>query len=149
MRTTRLSTRRHFTLDQAHALLPEVSRHLAQASQAQGERQRAKSDLLNYRRRLVLSGGVIPNANRMGALEDQAKLAHQVLAQAVNRLEEMGLEVKDIERGIVDFPTRYRGQTVYLCFRAGEEEIRFWHGVEEGFQGRKRIDEDFLEHHSD
>lgn len=144
-----MSARRHFTLDQAHALLPEVSRFLAKASEAQAERQRAKGDLLNYRRRLILSGGVIPNANRMGAFEDQAKLAHQMLSQAVNALEELGLEVKDIERGIVDFPTRYRGETVYLCFRAGEDEIRFWHGLEEGFKGRKRIDEEFLSHHSD
>lgn len=144
-----MSERRHFTLEQAHTLLPEVSRLLAKASEAQLERQRAKADLLSYRRRLVLSGGVIPNANRMGAYEDQAKIAHQVLSQTINGLEELGLEVKDIERGIVDFPTRYRGQTVYLCFRAGEDEIRYWHGMEEGFKGRKRIDEDFLEHHSD
>jgi hypothetical protein len=144
-----LSVRRHFTLAQAHALLPEVNRYLARASTAQAERQRAKGDLMSYRRRLVLSGGVIPNANRMGAFEDQAKIAHQVLSHAVNSLEEMGLEVKDIERGIVDFPTRYQGETVYLCFRAGEDEIRFWHGVEEGFKGRKPIDDEFLKQHSD
>lgn len=143
-----MASQRHFTIDEANALLPEVNRYLTKAVDAHKERQRAQGELQKYRRRLVLSGGVIPNANKMGAYEDQAKLAHQVMAQAVNGLEELGLEVKDIEKSIVDFPSRYRGVTVYLCYRAGEDEIRYWHGTREGYAGRKAIDDEFRDHHS-
>jgi len=48
---------------------------------------------------------------------------------------------------LIDFPTLLRGEEVYLCWRVGEEGIQFWHRVEEGYRGRKRIDADFLIHH--
>jgi hypothetical protein len=47
----------------------------------------------------------------------------------------------------VDFPTLFRGVEVYLCWKLGESGIEFWHGVDEGFRGRKPIDQDFLDHH--
>jgi hypothetical protein len=59
----------------------------------------------------------------------------------------MGVLVKDLDTGLVDFPTLFRGVEVYLCWKLGENGIEFWHGVEEGFRGRKSIDQDFLDHH--
>jgi hypothetical protein len=135
-------------LEEANQLLDAVAVDLNAAGQAQRQRKRAENDLQAYRRRLILSGGVIPNANRMGAYEDQAKLAHEELARALNRLEELGIEVKDLDMGLVDFPTWYRGETVYLCYRLGESEIRFWHGTHEGYKGRKPIDADFEREHT-
>ncbi len=139
--------RRHFRVEQANEMLGAVREELRAARDAQQGRQRAEAELHGYRKRLVWAGGAIPNANRMGAYEDQAKLAHGDLTRAMNRLEDMGVEVKDLEQGVVDFPTRYRGETVYLCYQMGEEEIRFWHGMTEGFRGRKEIDGDFLREH--
>jgi hypothetical protein len=55
--------------------------------------------------------------------------------------------VKDLDIGLIDFPTLFRGREVYLCWRMGETGIRYWHG-EEGFRGRKEIDRDFLDNHS-
>ncbi|MDX2267032.1 MAG: DUF2203 domain-containing protein [Bryobacter sp.] len=142
------SQRRHFTLDEANGLLPSVVDHFTTARKARSEREHAEAGLQNYRRRLILSGGVIPNANRMGAFEDQAKLAHQRLSRALNALEDIGLEVRDLDQGLVDFPTRYRGETVYLCYKVGEKEIAYWHAEQEGYQGRRLIDEDFRSGHS-
>ncbi len=55
--------------------------------------------------------------------------------------------MKDLDIGLVDFPTLFQGEEVYLCWKLGEAGIRFWHGIDEGFRGRKPIDAEFLEHH--
>ena len=65
----------------------------------------------------------------------------------VERIQEMGCVIKDLDIGLVDFPTLFRGEEVYLCWKMDEPGIGFWHGVHEGFAGRKPIDQDFLEHH--
>jgi hypothetical protein len=57
--------------------------------------------------------------------------------------------VKDLDTGLLDFPTLYQGREVYLCWRLGESQINYWHGVDEGFAGRKAIDDDFLANHGD
>lgn len=59
--------------------------------------------------------------------------------QQIDHLSARGVEVKDIDAGLVDFLTLVDGEEAYLCWRAGEPEIRYWHGIEEGFAGRKRI----------
>jgi hypothetical protein len=58
----------------------------------------------------------------------------------VSLLEELGVQVKDLDRGLVDFPAlRSNGEEVLLCWQVGEDEIGFWHGLEEGFSGRKPL----------
>ncbi len=61
--------------------------------------------------------------------------------------EQSGVLVKDLEKGLADFPTLLRGEEVYLCWKLDEDAIKFWHGTNEGFAGRKAIDQDFLDHH--
>jgi hypothetical protein len=65
----------------------------------------------------------------------------------VEKLEEAGVVVKDLDIGLVDFPTLYRGEEVYLCWRMDEPDIDYWHGVHEGFAGRKEIDQTFVDNH--
>jgi hypothetical protein len=125
-------------------VLGEVRRLMAEAAGARARQKKAEGDLAAYRRRLIMAGGAYPNKNRMGALQDLAKTNHGMLKRAVDGLVELGVEVKDVEEGLVDFPARYRGRDVYLCYRMGEERIGFWHGVEEGLAGRKEIDAEFL-----
>jgi hypothetical protein len=74
------------------------------------------------------------------------KLA-QRLKSAIEQMQEFGCVVKDLDTGLVDFPTLFRGVEVYLCWKLGESRIEYWHGMEEGFRGRKAIDKDFLENH--
>ena len=62
-------------------------------------------------------------------------------------MQAIGCVVKDLDIGLIDFPTEFRGEEVYLCWKLGEPRIEFWHGVEEGFRGRKAIDQDFRDHH--
>jgi hypothetical protein len=64
------------------------------------------------------------------------------LEQCIARLNALGVQVKDAETGLLDFPAVRQGEDVLLCWRAGEESVEWWHGTEEGFAGRKRIDWD-------
>jgi hypothetical protein len=69
------------------------------------------------------------------------------LENSLQAIAELGVQVKDLDTGLVDFPTLYRGGEALLCWRLGEAGIGYWHGVEDGFQGRKRIDAEFLDRH--
>lgn len=70
------------------------------------------------------------------------------LDDSLTAIQEHGAQVKDLDAGLVDFPTRYLGHEVRLCYRIGDSGISHWHGVEDGDRGRRRIDRRFLDHHS-
>ena len=57
----------------------------------------------------------------------------------MNGIHELGAVVKDLDDGLVDFPARVEGEEAFLCWRLGEEEIGYWHGLDEGFAGRKPL----------
>lgn len=81
---------------------------------------------------------------RMGSEQD----AIRVLEESLSAIHEHGVRVKDLDAGVVDFPSRYLGHEVLLCYRIGDTGISHWHGVEDGDMGRRRIDRRFLDHHS-
>jgi len=75
--------------------------------------------------------------------EELQRRAEEILrdmSEAVRRIEAAGGELKDLDLGLVDFLTLRAGEPVYYCWRLGEPEIRYWHGLEEGFAGRKPIE---------
>jgi hypothetical protein len=65
--------------------------------------------------------------------------AAAAIARCIEGIQELGAIVKDIDRGLVDFPALRDGEEVLLCWQLGEDEIRYWHGVDEGFAGRKKL----------
>ncbi|MBI1787746.1 MAG: DUF2203 domain-containing protein, partial [Acidobacteria bacterium] len=97
--------------------------------------------------RVQLSGGMV--VDRQAVLEHRRRRdeSAEILRAAVESIHEFGCLVKDLDLGLIDFPTWYRGREVYLCWKMGETGIQFWHGVDEGFAGRKPIDRDFLDNH--
>lgn len=60
--------------------------------------------------------------------------------QVLHRLQDMGIEVKDLTIGLIDFPALRDGRVIYLCWKYNEEKVQFWHEVEAGFAGRQLID---------
>ena len=72
-----------------------------------------------------------------GEQERQREAAE--VAKAVEELQALGVLVKDLDRGLLDFPALRGGEEVLLCWQVGEDEVGFWHGLEEGFAGRKRL----------
>ncbi len=64
-------------------------------------------------------------------------------AEAIDAIEQVGAIIKDFSTGLVDFPHEHEGRIVYLCWRLGEEDLGWWHEIEDGFAGRQRIEEAF------
>ena len=138
---------KRFTLVEAQGLIPMVDRLLREALDAKSEHQEAERVIQQFTEHVMLMGGVMVDRDR--ALDARARRddAAARLRESVEAVLETGCLVKDLEVGLVDFPTLFRGVEVYLCWKVGESGIAFWHGVEEGFRGRKPIDQDFLDHH--
>ena len=93
----------------------------------------------------MLLGGITVDRER--ALEEHRRReqAAERLKRSVETLNEVGCVIKDLDVGLVDFPALHRGEEVYLCWKVGERDIEFWHGMDEGFAGRKPIGSDFGE----
>ena len=138
---------RFFTLDQAHRTLPRVEDAVRRAIDLKADYQTAEEELREVGRKVMVSGGMIVDRERVGNLRQKREQSASHLNDAIEVIQDMGCLVKDLDIGLLDFPTLYRGEEVYLCWRLGEPRIEFWHGVEEGFRGRKPIDSEFLENH--
>jgi hypothetical protein len=138
---------RCFTLAEAERLLPELETLLQDAIAAKTEYQEVERGMRAQAERVMLMGGI--TVERGPVLEARARRdsAASRLRGDLERAAEMGCVVKDLDIGLVDFPTLYRGREVFLCWKLGEPSIAHWHGVEEGFAGRKPVDDDFRERH--
>ncbi|HEY6835426.1 MAG TPA: DUF2203 domain-containing protein [Gaiellaceae bacterium] len=129
---------RHFTPDEANALLVEV-RPIAEKLVAH---RRAMSVAATKQARLVQriagnGGDFDPQEPR--TIEEQFQREGEAVARCVEQLEGLGVLVKDLDRGLVDFPALRDGEEVLLCWEVGEDEIAYWHGADEGFAGRKPL----------
>jgi hypothetical protein len=90
---------------------------------------------------LVAGNGGSLDPGRVGELQEAVVRAAAQLAAIVGEINELGVQVKDADRGLVDFPARHPedGATVLLCWELGEPDVAFWHGLEDGFAGRKPL----------
>jgi hypothetical protein len=130
---------RSFTPDEANNALSEV-RPAAERLVAVRTRMR---ELEQTQGELVLAiggnGGGYAASDLNAAQAELVGLADAAIA-CVQRLEELGVEVKDLDLGLLDFPSEREGEEVLLCWHVGEESVAFWHGLEDGYAGRKPID---------
>jgi len=138
---------RHFTLTEAERMLPEVDRALRDALFHKAEYQAAEEALNATLQRIRMAGGSRVNPGPILAMRARRDASAGALREVFEKIEQMGVLIKDLDIGLIDFLTRYQGHDVCLCWKLGEEHIRFWHGTEEGFAGRKPIDDEFVENH--
>jgi hypothetical protein len=138
---------RYFTRDEAHRLLPQAERAVREAVDLKDAYQRADAELRQYTNRIMMLGGVIPNHDEILGLRAGRDEHARRLKHVIDDIHELGCLLKDLDMGLLDFPTLYHGEEVYLCWKLGEEQIEFWHGVNEGYGGRKPIDQEFLANH--
>ena len=130
---------RSFTPDEANNALEQV-RPVAERLVAVRTRMR---ELETSQGELVTAiggnGGGYAATDLNAAQSELGGLADAALA-CVDKLEELGVVLKDIDRGLLDFPSEREGAEVLLCWHVGEESVASWHGLEEGYAGRKPID---------
>lgn len=129
---------RHFTPDEANALLPEVSR----LTERMVAHRRALRSALEAQAGLLAkisgNGGGIQPSELAAAAEEVERHAASV-ARSVRQIQELGVQVKDLDAGLLDFPALRGGEEVLLCWRLGEDSVAHWHGANEGFAGRKAL----------
>ncbi len=132
-----------FTLDEAQSLLPLVQSLLKRAIEGKRAAEEMEGGLQELLRKIYLSGGMRVDsaalAGQKAELERNVKLARESLAE----IDAIGVQVKDLETGLLDFPCRVDDQVVLLCWRMGEPAIEHWHTTDSGLQGRQPVDERF------
>jgi hypothetical protein len=138
---------RYFTLNESERLLPEVERALRDALFHKGEYQKADDELDGSVQHIRMSGGARIDRGAYLAARARRDTNAAALKDALDRIENIGALVKDLDIGLIDFLSLYKGREVCLCWKLGEDRIRFWHGAEEGFRGRKLIDDEFVAGH--
>ncbi len=129
---------RYFTPEEANEALDRVRPLTAELV----EHRRAL--VMLQERQAVLTARIAGNGSHvepheLQELQDQLDEAVAGIARSVARIHEAGGLVKDLDEGLVDFPAQREGEEVLLCWRLGEDEIGYWHGLEEGFSGRRPL----------
>jgi hypothetical protein len=132
-----------FTIDEAQSLLPVLESLLKRAIEGKKAAEEVESGLSDLARRIYISGGMKVDAasvvKQRAEMEGHLKLARESIAE----IDAIGVQVKDLEAGLLDFPCRLDDQIVLLCWRMGETSIEHWHTIESGFQGRQPVDDRF------
>jgi hypothetical protein len=138
---------RFFTLQQAEQLLPQVESAIRDAISLRSEFQQAETEWQNFSRRITMAGGMVVDHSQVIDRKNHRESIALRLKENIEKIQDHGCVIKDLDIGLIDFPTLFHGEEVYLCWKLGESGIHFWHGMNEGFRGRKPIDQDFLDHH--
>jgi len=138
---------RRFSLAEAQSLIPRVDTLLREAVSLKSDYQEAEHVIQAMAQRVSMMGGMVVNREQAIDSKNRRDAVATKLRAAIEQVQEFGCVIKDLDMGLIDFPTLLRGVEVYLCWKLGEAKIAFWHGVDEGFRGRKAIDQDFLDHH--
>ncbi|HET7439996.1 MAG TPA: DUF2203 domain-containing protein [Terriglobales bacterium] len=132
---------RTFTLDEAHALLPILESLLRTAIEGKKLIEEVDKELQEIAHRVFLNGGTLLKIVPLARRKMEREKALQRTKDAVAEIHATGVQVKDLDIGLLDFPCVVEGKTVLLCWKYGEKKITHWHGTTEGFAGRKPIDE--------
>lgn len=128
---TELVHERHFTRAEASALLPQLTTLISQLRDARDE-------LTDTETHEALSEAAPTNGG--GEQGRRVGIAFLEVRRLIDTVEQAGIVLRDIDRGLVDFPALIDGREVYLCWELGEEEVAYWHDLEGGYGGRKPLD---------
>jgi hypothetical protein len=129
---------RHFTPEEANAALVGVRPLVERMVEQRRKHVEALERQEELEGHIRGNGGGIPPATLAESAAEVERLERD-LARTVDEINEHGAQVKDFDEGLIDFPARRRGETVLLCWKLGEDEIRYWHRVEDGFAGRQEL----------
>jgi hypothetical protein len=138
---------KRFTLAEAQSLIPRVDQLLRAAIEQKTTYEETEREIHNFQERVMMMGGVAVDRDRALDSRSRRDRAAAQLRTTIEEVQEIGCLIKDLDIGLIDFPTNYHGNEVYLCWKLGEAGIEYWHGVDEGFRGRKPIDQEFLDNH--
>ncbi|HSG04982.1 MAG TPA: DUF2203 domain-containing protein [Nitrospiria bacterium] len=125
---------RIFTLGEANNLVPELESHMRKIQHARRFVLGIREDIQKAREKLSSNGGSMKGPAYLKALE--------YIMKRVENIQQKGILIKDLEKGLCDFPFMLDGRVVYLCWRLGEAEVGWWHETDTGFSNRQPLDDD-------
>src|ERR1700691_5475196 len=132
---------RTFTLAEAQTLLPVLESLLRSAIASKKLMEEVEAEMQALTHRIFLNGGTHVDVVATARRKAERSKAEQRAKDALAEIDSIGVQVKDIDIGLLDFPCEVDGRIVLLCWKMGEGSITHWHSPEEGFAGRKPIDE--------
>jgi hypothetical protein len=132
-----------FTLDEAQSMLPLVESLLNRAIESKQAAEAVDAELSALARRIHMSGGMIVDVAKVAARRSELEKHIQRARETVQEIDEIGVQIKDLDTGLLDFPCRVDDEIVLLCWKSGETAIEHWHTEESGFKGRQPIDDRF------
>jgi hypothetical protein len=132
-----------FTLEEAQSLLPVLESLLKRAIEGKRLAEESESELSSLAQSIYLSGGM--RVNTTMAAKQRAEMDGHLkrVKESIAEIDAIGVQVKDLDAGLLDFPCRLDDKVVLLCWRMGETSIDHWHTMDSGFQGRQPVDERF------
>jgi hypothetical protein len=139
-----MAKQKTFTLQEAQRLLPVLQALLKRSMEGKQLIGQVEKEWQDLKHRILLSGGLMVDIPVLARRRAERDKALQEIKDALAEIDAIGVQVKDLDIGLLDFPCEMEDQVVLLCWKYGEEKIAFWHGMEEGFRGRKPIDERIL-----
>jgi hypothetical protein len=132
-----------FTLEEAQSLLPLLESLLKRAIESKRAAEEVETAIAELGRKIYLAGGMRVDVAAAGKQRTELQEHLERVRESIAEIDAIGVQVKDVETGLLDFPCRVDDQTVLLCWRMGETAIEHWHTVEDGFKGRRPLDERF------
>jgi hypothetical protein len=132
-----------FTIDEAQSKLPVVESLLKRAIENKQAAEAIEAELSSLSRRIHLAGGMHVDIGKVAARRSEMEQHIQRARETVQEIDEIGVQIKDLDTGLLDFPCNIDGEIVLLCWKSGEAAIEHWHTIESGFKGRQPIDDRF------
>jgi hypothetical protein len=134
---------RTFTFDEAQSLLPVMESLLKRARESKQAAENVEAELAAIAQRIYVNGGMNVDIGKVAKLRADVETHMQRARESVAEMDSIGVQVKDLDTGLLDFPCRLDDEVVLLCWRMGESAIEHWHTMEAGFKGRQPVDERF------
>jgi hypothetical protein len=132
---------RTFTLQEAQELLPVLESLLRAGIESKNTAEAIEQEFEALRTRIFVSGGMLLSISHLARRRAEKDKALQRAKDSIAEIHAIGVQVKDLDVGLLDFPCEVKGETILLCWKLGEKSITHWHGLTEGFAGRKPVDE--------
>ena len=128
---------RFFTVEEANLELPRLRQWLPRLQTRRRRLDVVQHKLAELTVKAAANGNLLEE--KVHGTQREAQRLTEELSKLMTRINDLGCEIKDIEQGLVDFPSLREGREVYLCWRLGEQEVAFWHELDAGFSGRQPL----------
>ena len=132
---------KYFEREEAEKLLPKIEPWLKKARQQKQLLETLDQEILQRISRIGMLGGCVPPYAEIAQQRARRERQATEVLEIVEKIQQSGCVVKDLDEGVIDFPSLKAGEEVCLCWKLGEKHIEHWHGLDEGFAGRKPLDE--------